>query len=140
MARLQKKGGTIFSRSGSGGLEWADCGKMICTCTADPQRHSALDVAVLLPPSLPPPLPCFLACRPTSTTPLPDLPLSVHSYAGGCKNSLFGGVGEGASVSGRGLELAPRKSSRCSGSGHRANAHVKWRTTEARQPKGSKVD
>lgn len=86
-------------------LEWADCRKMICMCTADPERHS-------------------------SPTPSPSaLPLSVHSYAGGCKNSPFGGRGRGWRGVGQrsGLELAPRKSSHCSGSGHRANAHVKRR-------------
>lgn len=73
----------------------------------------------------------------STTLPLLSLSLSVHSYASGCKNSPFGGVGRGRRS---GSELAPGKISRCSGSGHRANVRVKRRGTEARQPKGNQVD
>lgn len=108
--------------------------------TADPERHSAFDAAVLPPPSpLTPSLPCFLACRLMSTT------LSLLSLSA-CIAMLVGVkiarlVEWGGGVRQRsGLELTPRKSSHCSGGGHRANAHVKWRGIEAQQPKGSEVD
>lgn len=73
---------------------------MICMCTADPECHSAYSAAVLPAPPHPirsaPFLPAlFFGLLPDVDHPLPALPLSVHSSAGGCKNSPFGGVGRG---------------------------------------------